>query len=188
MNRKIILASASQRRKDLLKKYNYNFSIVPSGVEEISDGVYYKYVPIYNAELKANDISNKYPNDIVIGADTVVELGNKTLGKPNDIEDAIQMVKSLSGKTHSVVTSVCVIIKSISYKIIFSEISDVTFKELTTNDIKAYFKLINPLDKAGAYAAQEYRDMIIDSIDGDIENVIGLPCSKLNIILINLLK
>lgn len=174
----VILASKSPRRKELLSQIVDNFTIDSSSNPEIIDKKWpLKDVPRHLAILKAQEVANRHPNSIVIGADTIVLIDNEILGKPKDQEDVIRMMKLLSNRTHLVITGVC-LIKDHKLKS-FSCITKVTFKKLTENEIASYATLDSVYDKAGAYAIQEDAKDFIVKIKGDYNNVIGLPISKL---------
>ncbi len=181
--RKIILASNSPRRKNILKNMGLIFDVCPSNFEEKLKTNKFEYKTIENLAFgKANDVKEKYLNEknvVIISADTVVVLDNEILGKPKDKKHAYNMLKSLSGKTHFVVTSICVL-KSDSEKVnIQSTTTYVTFNLLSDEMINNYIEKFNPLDKAGAYGIQELPDGFVSSVDGDIENVIGLSSKSL---------
>lgn len=170
----IILASASPRRADILKKYGISFRQIISGAEE-RGAPFADDAAMSNARDKALDISQKYPDDIVLSADTVIESDHQIIGKPADTEDAVRILKQLSGKTHFVTTGVCILYPPEQVDILFAEISEVTFKRVSEAGIRKYISIVNVLDKAGAYALQESPELIIESVAGDPENVIGLP-------------
>ncbi len=176
----IILASASPRRKELLEDAGYSFSVVPASVEEIEDpsqsGLELTQA---NARLKAESVANLHPGSVVLGADTLVALDGKTLGKPASEEEAFEMVRTLSGRTHQVHTAVCLIRHRDGQRVEYVETTRVTFKALSDKEIQDYHLLMNPLDKAGAYAAQEHGDLILSSWTGSWTNVVGLPMEKL---------
>ncbi len=174
----IILASASPRRKELLGYIVNDFKIVPSDVEEIvPKGVSINKHPEFLSKLKAIDISKRYPNDTVIGADTAVIIKNKILGKPVDREDAFNMLSNLSGKTHKVITG-CTVVKN-GVRNSFSVVSRVKFCRLTKTEILAYLDTREPYDKAGSYAVQGMGGAFVEYIIGDYFNIVGLPISKL---------
>ena len=173
--RTIILASASPRRAALLREAGPEFAsmqIMPSDADEGAD-------PLENARLKAESIAAKNPRAIVIGADTVIRFGGETIGKPADLDDARAILAKLSGRTHDVVTGVCVRCLENDILVRFEEATHVTFRMLTPEAIEKYIKAVNVLDKAGAYAIQEHGDDIIQGIDGSLTNVIGLPVERL---------
>lgn len=175
----LVLASTSPRRKDLLENAGLTFEIIASPADEIHD----EAMPLAtlcetNASLKARAVADMVSKKIIIGADTLVALDGKPLGKPLDLAHAAAMLRTLSNKTHQVCTGVCVIYPDGSEKS-FHEMSYVTFHPLSDEQIAHYHSLVNPLDKAGSYGAQEHAELIIAKIEGDMNNVIGLPVKKL---------
>ena len=180
----IILASASPRRKELLKKITSDFNVITSNIEEIvPDNMPAKDVAQYLATQKAMDVFNKNPNDIVIGSDTTIVFSDKIYGKAKDKDDARNMLKSFSNNTHYVITGVCIV--SSSKSISFSSISEVTFYELSDDEIDEYLSFDEYIDKAGAYAIQGKAGMFVKNINGDYDSIVGLPVSKLNRVLKN---
>ena len=182
----VILASESPRRRELLGSICKEFDICSSDTAEMSEGADIFLLPELNAKLKAAAVAKQHPDDLVIGADTAIIFEGRFIGKPRDIEDAKELLSGFSGKKHFVVTGVAVIREGknpvdISYR----EISEIKFKEIDANTIERYLKLVNVLDKAGAYAIQEHGDMIIDNYSGELENIIGLPLQKLSEIIRN---
>ena len=178
----IILASASPRRKELIRLITEDFKIIPSNADENISGEYSpQELTKQLSKIKAIDVFNKVKNnsDIIVSADTVVSIDNKVLGKPKDENDAFQTLKLLSGNVHSVYTGVT-IMKG-DYIDIFSEKTDVYFYPLTDDDIKEYLKNNEYKDKAGAYGIQGFGGLFVEKIVGDYNNVVGLPVSKLNI-------
>ena len=173
---KIILASNSPRRKKILTDLGLEFEVIPSNYEEKLETDIFSYDLIEDlATQKACDVVRRVGNDeIVLGADTVVVLQNKILGKPKDKEDAFRMLKELSGQTHMVVTSLCGINTKTNKARLLSTTSYVRFKELTDELINYYIDEFNPLDKAGSYGIQELPDGILDKYEGSFENIIGL--------------
>ena len=175
---KIILASASPRRSELLERAKMPFDVIVSGAQEINDpNADPAQAVLGNALLKAEEVARRFPARIVLGADTVVAYGGKVFGKPKDIADAKRMLGILSGKTHSVFTgvaAVCFINGKVETECGVEE-SRVSFKPLNAAQIDEYLKKVNVLDKAGSYAAQECGEMIIEKIDGAFDNVMGLP-------------
>lgn len=155
------------------------FELAPADVAEISDAVYAPNVSFLNAIAKAEKIASERPLELVLGADTVIELGGHILGKPNDDAHAAEMLALLSGREHFVVTAVCLRRLSDSVFCLFGEATRVRFKRLSRELIAEYLRKVHTLDKAGAYAIQEHGDMIVERIDGPLDNVIGLPCDKL---------
>ncbi len=132
----------------------------------------------FNAELKARAIVANRREAAVIGADTIVVLDGEIFGKPRDLDDARGMLGRLAGRTHEVITGVCVIDGPTARKVVFAESTFVRFRNLSSDEIDAYLQRIDPLDKAGAYAAQEDRGAIIEAVEGSFENVVGLPVSR----------
>lgn len=175
---RFILASGSPRRKDLLAEAGYKFEIIPSSAEEIHTAD----IPLaelceINAKIKARDIANQFPDATTLGADTLVYIDQTPLGKPKSKAEAFQTLQLLSGKTHQVCTGLAIIPPddSTQTEITFHQITNVTFKTITDEQIEDYMEKVEVMDKAGSYAIQEHRDIIIESIDGDYENVVGLP-------------
>lgn len=174
----IILASASPRRKELLSYITNEYTVIPSSVEEIvPKGMPVLKQPEYLSKIKALDIAKDYPNDIVIGADTSVILGNEILGKPKDRADAERMLLNLSGKVHKVVTG-CTVVKNGDVAS-FSVVSKVKFQKITKPELEAYLDTDEPYDKAGSYAVQGKAGAFVEWIKGDYFNIVGLPISKL---------
>lgn len=179
-----ILASASPRRKELLKFIISDFDCVTAEVEEVCpDNMPPESCPEYLAVLKAKAVAKNHTESIVIGADTAVFLNGTMLGKPKSEADAKSMLKSLSGKTHSVITG-CALIKGEKIKS-FAVKTDVKFLCLSEAQIDSYIKTGEPLDKAGSYGIQGFGSLLVDSISGDYFNVVGLPVSRLNAELLN---
>jgi septum formation protein len=179
-NKKIILASGSPRRQQYCKELGLDFSIQLKEVEEIfPDSLRHHEITDFLAELKANAFENELAeNEILITSDTIVWHENKALGKPKNYEEAFQMISSMSGKTHEVITSVC--IKSKLKSEVFHSITSVTFINLSNQEIDYYITHYKPFDKAGAYGIQEWIGLIgISKIEGSYPNVVGLPVDKL---------
>lgn len=178
---KIILASSSPRRADILKKLNIGFEIIPSPYVEDHTRTVFSYDFIENlAYNKAKAVVPlvKEPS-IIIGADTVVVLDNEILGKPGSYEGAFKMLKRLSGKTHLVVTSIVVINTQTNEVKKNSTTSEVTFENLSDEQIKYYIDNYKPFDKAGSYGIQEMPEGYIKSYTGDLENIIGISSKSL---------
>lgn len=178
---KIILASSSPRRADILKKHNIGFEIIPSPYVEDHSRTDFSYEFIENlAYNKAKAVVPlvKEPSTI-IAADTIVVLDNKILGKPDGYKGAFEMLQKLSGKTHHVVTSIVVMNSETQKYNTQSTTSEVTFEKLTEEQIKYYIDNFKPFDKAGSYGIQEIPDGYIKSYTGDIENIIGMSSSVL---------
>ncbi len=170
---KLILASTSPRRKEILQKAGYNFIVIPSNYnEKICNYNYSKGLVENCAYNKALDVQKKYKGTI-IGADTVVVLDNTILGKPKDKKEGFLMLKNLSNRTHFVATSICILKND---KIIKdTEITYVTFRELSDFEITNYIETKNPLDKAGSYGIQDDNFDFAIKIEGELDNVIGFP-------------
>ena len=176
----LILASESPRRRELLGQICEKFEIRSADVKEISAGTDPFFVPEQNAVLKASCVAEKNPGALVIGADTVIIFENRVIGKPSDLQEAENILADFSGREHFVVTRVALIRTGPHpVKISYIEKSTVKFKEITRETIREYLTKVNVLDKAGAYALQEHGDMIIESCQGEAENVVGLPLKKL---------
>ena len=173
----VILASQSPRRIELLKTIIKNFRVIPSKADEVCD---IDLSPEENAVLlgreKATWVAKHHPHNLVIGADTMVVLKNKIIGKPTDAENARQILRQLSGQEHKVITGVAVV-----HSKIFSaaSISHVRIKTLTPNEINSYVESGEPMDKAGAYAIQGEGSFLIESYSGSYSNIIGLPMDLL---------
>jgi len=176
----LILASASPRRTELLRRLKLEFSVVPSdAVEVVHEHLSPLEICQLNAHRKARAVAKKIPDALVLGADTLVFIEREVLGKPCDSADARRMLKRLQGRTHQVVTGVSLIHLRAHRECIFGVSTDVTFRPLTAEQISDYLSKTNPLDKAGAYAIQEHGDKIVAEISGSYSNVIGLPLEKL---------
>ena len=174
------LASASPRRAELMRRMGLRFEIRPTHVEEDDSGSSGpEEMVIENAKLKASTLSDLEPDALVLGSDTTVALGEQVLSKPTDMEDARCMLQMLSGRTHTVFTAVALYWKLGSLANVFVECSQVRFQELDDARINQYFQLVDPMDKAGAYGIQIGRELIVESVEGSIENVMGLPIQRL---------
>ena len=177
---KFILASSSPRRRELLLRLQTPFDIILPDVDESiipPDGSPETYCTAL-AELKANDISQHYPNNLVIGSDTIVVLDNNIMGKPEDKTMAQNMLKTLSGKTHHVYTGVCLKWADKNIHHLFAEITMVTFRELLEADINHYIESCPPYDKAGSYGIQDWSAVFVKEIKGCYDNVVGFPISR----------
>ena len=179
----VVLASASPRRKQLLQEMDIEFTVYPKHVEEIIPfGLNPKEVAEYLSKLKAEAFSEKEikANSLIITADTVVTLDGKILGKPVNRDDAFNILKNLSNKSHEVITGVT--IRSASKQLTFSVSTEVHFKPLTDKEIEYYIDQFKPYDKAGAYGIQEWIGHVaIEWIKGSYFNVMGLPTHRLYI-------
>lgn len=181
MEYRMILASASPRRKELLEQAGVEFEIIPAvGEEVITDNRPQQAVLGLSAQ-KAAEVAAKVQGDaIVLGADTVVAFGGRILGKPKDEADAKQMLSMLSGNTHSVYTGVSMVVKQSgeSRPYSFYEETEVTMYPLTEGQIISYIRSGEPMDKAGAYGIQGKGAVFIEKIQGDYNNVVGLPIAR----------
>ncbi len=179
-NKRLILASGSPRRQELFKELGVDFSIQVKAVEE-NYPLHLKKQEITNylAELKANAFkTDLLENEIVITADTIVWHNNRPIEKPKDKDEAIQMLKTLSGDCHEVISSVC--IKTSTLQKTFYDVTKVYFKSLTATEINYYVENYHPFDKAGAYGIQEWIGFIgVTKVEGSYYNVMGLPVHKL---------
>lgn len=178
----LILASQSPRRKQLLEWAGVEFETIVSNIEEsYPDHLSPEEVAMHIAQNKAEDIRSKMilqsDDRDVLAADSIVVLGSTIYGKPADREDAIKILSALSGKIHQVITGVCIIKKD--QRIIFADITEVEFYDLSIEQLAYYVDKYRPYDKAGAYAIQEWIGVIgIKRINGDFYNVMGLPVSR----------
>jgi septum formation protein len=176
----LILASASPRREELLRRMGVEFGVIPSAASELAhEQLTAMELSQVNAYRKARVVAKRSPDALVLGADTVVHLGGVLFGKPESLEAACEMLEQLQGHTHEVVTAVCLLHLREHRQKMFAESTAVTFRPLTVDEIRRYLEKINPLDKAGAYAIQEQGDLIIDKIEGSYSNVVGLPVERL---------
>lgn len=180
-NKRVILASGSPRRRELLSGLGVTFDVVTKeGVgESYPDNLSAKDVAEYIANEKADAYADDMgADDIIITADTVVVSGNRILGKPSDEDDARQMLRSLSGQTHKVITGVCIMTRG--RRTSFSVKTKVTMRQMDDKTIDHYVRTAHPLDKAGAYGIQEWIGLVgIDYIEGSYQNVMGLPTQRL---------
>lgn len=174
---KIILASASPRRKELLALAGIEYTVIPSECEEVlSENITPSEAVTLLAQQKAEDVFKRNPDCMIIAADTVVALSNAILGKPKDDEDAYNMLSSLSGKIHTVYTGVC--IRTAEKEETFFSATDVEFYELSDKEIRDYIATKEPCDKAGAYGIQGKGSLLVKGIHGDYFNVVGLPLAE----------
>jgi septum formation protein len=178
---RLILASASPRRTELLRQLGISFETMASNVEELhNEQLTARELSQVNAYRKARAVAKQHPDALVLGADTLVYLDQKLFGKPANLAEAQGMLEALQGCTHEVVTGVCLVHLRRHRQIIFADSTWVTFKHLNSEQICRYLRAINPLDKAGAYAIQEHGEMIIREVRGSWNNVIGLPTERLH--------
>ncbi len=183
IDKPLILASQSPRRRKLLKQLGFEFSVQPSDVDEngISTELPPQEYAMKLALRKAKDIAEKTLHPaIIIGSDTIVVLDGKILNKPADREDAVRMLKTLSGRTHTVYTGIC-LFESVTMRN-FSTVqsTEVTFRELDTDEIAAYVNTGSPMDKAGAYGIQDdFGAVFVCRVEGCYYNIVGLPLEML---------
>lgn len=176
----IILASTSPRRGELLGVLGVRHRVVVSDAPESEETQLTAWeVAALNAYRKARTVAKRFPDSIVLGADTVVCLGVELFGKPRDMADAERMLMALQGKTHQVVTGVCLVHLRAHNQQVFVETTDVTLLSLSIRAVRYYLSRIQPLDKAGAYAIQEHGELIVSEISGSFSNVVGLPLERL---------
>lgn len=175
---KVILASQSPRRQELLKLMDIDFRIVLKEVDEsYPDGLTPAEVAIYIATKKAEAFDEEVTDEVVLTADTIVCIDGEILGKPTSPEHAVEMLHKLSGKVHQVYTGVCLFYKGQYNK--FYDVSEVFFRQLTDEEIRSYVSEYNPIDKAGSYGIQQRIGLIgIERINGSYTNVVGLPTEK----------
>lgn len=178
--KRIILASASPRRKELLEHMGLKFEVEPSHYQEET---YLELRPHERAKIisleKAKAVAQKHPNAIIIAADTIVLFRGKMLGKPHTEAEAKEMLSMMNGRSHSVITGFTIVDTENNKTVTKSVATKVYFKKLTPGEIEAYVKSKEPLDKAGAYAIQGLGSVLVARIEGDYSNVVGLPLSAL---------
>ncbi len=183
--KRVVLASNSPRRRELMKLLCREYEVIPSQADEmipeqVRNGFKDPAVetPLYLAKLKAADVAGENADSVVIGCDTVVALDGDILGKPTSDADAKRMLRLLSGRKHRVVSGVCVCYKG--RQISFACVTNVSFRQLSDSDIDDYVATGEAADKAGAYGIQGYGALLSDGIDGDFYNVVGFPVSMIN--------
>jgi septum formation protein len=175
-----VLASSSPRRRDLLAQYGYRARIAPAAIAESDAGwLTVRELVLLNAGRKAAFASRANPGSVVLGADTLVSLDGQPLGKPADHAAAAAMLARLGGREHQVYSGVCLCRRQPRGSASFVAVTQVRFRPLSPGAIAAYLELIDPLDKAGGYAAQEHGERIIASVSGSWSNVLGLPMEAL---------
>ena len=176
----LILASASPRRSELLRQLSTEFQIVPGTAREVHDDQLTAWeMAQVNAYRKARAVAKRFPDALVLGADTVVSLEAALFGKPATLEQAYEMLEELQGRTHEVVTGICLLHLRSHRQRISAERTAVTLRPLDAVKIRRYLTQVNPLDKAGAYAIQKCGDQIIERVSGSYSNVVGLPMERL---------
>ena len=181
----LVLASQAPRRRELLSLIQKDFTVQSSCVEEIvPEGLTAEETVVYLAKLKAEEVAQRLKTStdsqktVVIGADTVVVLDGEIMGKPKDRDDCIRMISLLSGRQHEVYTGVAIVVKGQTES--FYQRTAVRFLDLTKEEIEWYASLQEPYDKAGAYGIQGFGSLLVEGIDGDYFNVMGLPVAALN--------
>ena len=174
-----LLASKSPRRRELLTNLGIDYLVVKPKTDEISSGCYYPHIPFINAIAKAESVLPEHPDELVLSADTVIEFQDTVIGKPSSVEGAVERLKQFCGKSHIVTTAVCLRHYSKRIRGIFADSTVVKFRKLSGAEISRYLETVEPLDKAGAYGIQENGEMLIEKVDGSLDNVIGLPTEKL---------
>lgn len=180
----LILASTSPRRSHLLQEMGFTFRTFAPDIEETASMHFTpRELTLLNARRKATAVAAFCPESVVIGADTVVYVDDQVLGKPTDIDDARRMLRLLSGRSHEVLTSVWLVRFHPAKARAFTEATTVYFRELSDACVEEYLASIDPLDKAGAYAAQENARLLIERIEGSFSNVVGLPIESLKVAL-----
>jgi septum formation protein len=173
---RLMLASSSPRRIQLLRESKFDLQVVSPEVDELSCDFFTPIeLALFNANQKAVAVAARNPGKVVLAADTIVALGPEVFGKPRDFDDARRMLKRLVGRTHVVITGVALIQPNKRTVVLQAEQTAVKFRALVEAEIDRYLETISPLDKAGAYAAQNSPDSIIERVDGSFTNVIGLP-------------
>ncbi len=185
--KKLILASASPRRINILNDMGIKFKAVKSFYNEPErkkGQLPSEYVEA-NAEGKAKSVSKKFNKELIVGSDTVVVYKDRVLGKPRNMNEAFEYIYLLNNKTHSVYTGLCIINCETGKLISSHEKTLVTFRNLTESEITDYLNMIDPLDKAGAYAIQGEGSLVVEKIRGCYYNVVGLPVSKLESMLLD---
>lgn len=176
----ILLASASPRRADLLRGLGVEFTVLASDAPEVApEHLSPSETAQTNAYRKARAVAKQFPDRLVLGADTVVSLGDEQFAKPADMADAERMLARLQGRAHLVVTGVCLLQLRRHRQRLFAVNTAVTFRKLHLKQIRRYLAAIHPFDKAGSYAIQEEGDLIVKHIAGSFSNVVGLPVERL---------
>lgn len=178
MSDKLLLASGSPRRLDILRAAGIEPEVCPVEAEELKGGLPPRELVLKNAELKARAAAALHPGRVILAADTLVALGDVPLGKPQDAADARRMLRMLSGRTHSVFTGVAVWADGV----LASDVDEsrVTFRQLSDEEIAEYVACGEPLDKAGAYAVQGVGAALVSGIEGAFDNIVGLPMELVN--------
>lgn len=180
MMKKIILASGSPRRKMLLEQLGLKFEVVPADyIETMKSGMTPEEIARYLSLRKAQAVAKNYPDAVVIAADTFGVISGKIIGKPHNDAEAARILRTLSSRSHRVITGFTVMEAAADKAVSRSSVTTVHFRELSDQEIDAYIHTGEPLDKAGAYGIQGLGAVLVDRIEGDYYNVIGLPLSPL---------
>ncbi len=180
----LVLASGSPRRRDLLAEAGYAFRVENPGIEENEDTrLPIRHLTAENARSKAVAVAMRHPDAVVLAADTLVLLGDTVLSKPADRADAVRMLAALNGRSHEVFTAVAIRRGRSGEEAALTVTTAVHFKRLTEAELADYHSRIDPMDKAGAYAAQEHGELVIERIEGSMSNVIGLPMDEVATVL-----
>lgn len=174
--KKLVLASSSPRRHQILTEFKIPFDVILPEVNEITLVSPFE-TALQNAKLKANDVFQKNKDRIILASDTVVAVDNHVLGKPNDVEDAERILNLISGKKQLVISSYCILGKNLN--ILDHDVTSITMRKMTKQEIAEYIASGEPFGKAGAYAIQENGDKFVTKIDGSFNNVVGLPIEKI---------
>ena len=185
--KRFILASTSPRRAELLRKEGINFEVVvPENINEEQVSADPASHVLELSKKKAENVAKKVRDSIILGADTIVVLDGEILGKPKDSDEAFKMLKKLSGKEHEVYTGISLVNKEKGKVLSGYQLTKVKFNQLKDEEIKDYIDTGEPLDKAGAYGIQGMGNFLVEKIEGDLDNVIGLPLRKLEELLIKI--
>jgi septum formation protein len=172
----LLLASASPRRVELLRQLEIPFRVeLPKVTEVMPEHLAPHEICLANAAAKARSVAARFPEHLVLGADTEVALGARVFGKPRHRREAADYLRALAGRTHQVITGVCLLCADQHFRVSFAETTHVTFRPLSEKMIGAYLRKVDPRDKAGGYAVQEGGEQIIEAIEGSLSNVVGLP-------------
>ena len=178
--KRFILASSSPRREEILKKAGVDFEVIfPEDIEEKNVSADPVSHVLELSRKKAESVAQKVVDSLILGADTIVVLNGVILGKPEDSEEAFEMLKKLSGKEHKVYTGISLLDKDKKKILSGYQLTKVKFNQLKDKEIKDYIDTGEPLDKAGAYGIQGMGNFLVEKIEGDLDNVIGLPLRKL---------
>ncbi|HNY90055.1 MAG: Septum formation protein Maf [bacterium ADurb.Bin431] len=188
-HRTCYLASQSPRRKQLLQLIGLKFHVLPSGIDEEACTERDPVAHVQKLALaKAEDVGRRIESGLVVGADTIVVLDGEILGKPVDEEDAVRMLRRLSGRTHQVYTGFAILFQPEDDKVTGYEVTNVRFRPLQEWEIRSYVATGSPMDKAGAYGIQDQSALFADRIEGCFYNVVGFPLTRFYLTLLNFIK